>query len=351
MPGLMLLDQGVDAFEHTGETVLVHGVAEIVVEHRATELGGVEELERLPVAQQLVERLRHRRQVQPRSLGRGVGEQALLGQDRLARTGSTDDQRDRVQHEPAAEHLVEPGVAGRESFHQETVAADASCRARSNPTGRAPSTRTAAARPAWPGTRWPRPPAPDRRGRAPTSPAPAWRHRAPSGRTARDRRPRSSARRSTDVVDARRTAARRASGRTPRTRRSPRSARSTRSSSAAYRSRSASSTTIVTPSGSGRLRLPASRSRSAKQPVGVGRRGAALHQVDDEPQLLQLVARVDALRALAPRRDDDAVAFLPRPQRRRLDAEHAGHRPDRVDRSGAHPTVIVGRGHRAEIPG
>ena len=89
----------------------------------------------------------------------------------------------------------------------------------------------------------------------------------------------------------------------------------------------------MTPSGSGRLRLPrTSRNRSAKQPVGVGRGGAGLHQVDDEPQPFQLVARVDTLRALAPRRDHDAVAFLPGPQCRRLDPEHAGHRPDRIDR-------------------
>ena len=118
----MLLDQRVDAFEHRGEAVLVDGVAEVVVEHRPPDLRGVEEVERLAVAQQLVEGLRHRREIQPRPLGCGVGEQALLGQDRLAGTGRAHHERDRVQHEPAAEHLVEPVVSGGEAFHQETGA-------------------------------------------------------------------------------------------------------------------------------------------------------------------------------------------------------------------------------------
>ena len=106
-------------------------------------------------------------------------------------------------------------------------------------------------------------------------------------------------------------------------------------SSAAYRSRSASRITIVTPSGSGCRRSWRALQLLGQQPVGVGGAGAGIDQVDDEPQSFQLVARVHALRALAPRRDHDAVAFLPRPKRRRLDAEHAGDRPDRVDRPAA----------------
>ena len=51
----MLLDQRVEAFEHRGKAVLVHGVAEVVVEDRSTDSPRVEELERLPVPQQLVE--------------------------------------------------------------------------------------------------------------------------------------------------------------------------------------------------------------------------------------------------------------------------------------------------------
>ena len=51
----MFPDQRGDAFEHRGETVLVHGVAEIVVEHRSADLSRVEERHRLPESQQLVE--------------------------------------------------------------------------------------------------------------------------------------------------------------------------------------------------------------------------------------------------------------------------------------------------------
>ena len=61
-------------------------------------------------------------------------------------------------------------------------------------------------------------------------------------------------------------------------------------------------------------------------------RRAALHEIDDEPQLLQLVARIDTLFTFAPRRNDDAVAVLPFPNGRRLHAQHRRHRADRVDR-------------------
>ena len=71
---------------------------------------------------------------------------------------------------------------------------------------------------------------------------------------------------------------------------------------------------------------------------------AAAHEVDDEPQLLQLVARVHALIALAPRRDDDAVAVLPLSNGRRFDAQHRRHRADRVDRLTAR-LRIVARAH------
>ena len=71
---------------------------------------------------------------------------------------------------------------------------------------------------------------------------------------------------------------------------------------------------------------------------------AAAHEVDDEPQLLQLVARVHALIALAPRRDDDAVAVLPFSNGRRFDAQHRRHRADRVDRLTAR-LRIVARAH------
>ena len=90
---------------------------------------------------------------------------------------------------------------------------------------------------------------------------------------------------------------------------------------------------------------------SGEQPVGVGCGGTALQLVDEEAQLFQLVPGVDALATLTAGRDHDAVALLPSPQCRGLDTEHAGDRADRIDRPVAQPTVIVGRGHRAGIPG
>ncbi len=173
---------------------MVDGVTEVVVEDGPAELGDVEELQRLAVTQQLVERLRHRRQVQAGSLRCGVGEQALLGEDRLAGPGSPDHQRDRIQDEPAAEHLVETEVAGRETLHHDRADRRVSAL---DPTGLGPWTRTAAVRPAWPRTRSRQRPAPHRPGPVPTSPAPDGCRRWPAVRTAPTRHRTSSAPRST----------------------------------------------------------------------------------------------------------------------------------------------------------
>ncbi len=116
----VLLDQRVDAFRHGGEPVLMDGVAEIVVEHRASDLLGVEEGQFLPEAQQLVERFRHRRQIESGAFERGVGEQTLFGQDRLTGPRRADDEGDRVRHEAAAEDVIEPRVARGEALHQAT---------------------------------------------------------------------------------------------------------------------------------------------------------------------------------------------------------------------------------------
>ena len=76
--------------------------------------GLVEEAERLAVAEDLLERLGDRREVERRTLGRGVVEEVLLGQDRLARSGTTHDEVDPVQQKAAAEHGVETRRAARQ---------------------------------------------------------------------------------------------------------------------------------------------------------------------------------------------------------------------------------------------
>ena len=101
--------------------------------------------------------------------------------------------------------------------------------------------------------------------------------------------------------------------------------------------------------GVGLLQVVGALQLLGQQPVGVGGAGASIDQVDDEPQSFQLVTRVHALRALAPRRNHDAVAFLPGPKRRCLDAEHAGDRPDRVDRPAAQTRFRISHGHAAEL--
>ena len=90
---------------------------------------------------------------------------------------------------------------------------------------------------------------------------------------------------------------------------------------------------------------------SGEQPVGVGGGGTALQLVDEEAQLFQLVAGVDALATFTAGRDHHAVALLPGPQCRGLDTEHAGDRADRIDRPVAQTDCLVELRHRAGIPG
>src|SRR5205814_7372327 len=86
----MLFDQRVHPLEHTRQSVFMQRVAKIVVEHRAANSRGVEEVERLAVAQQLVQRLRNRRKIKARSFLRRVREQDLLRQNCLAGTWCAD---------------------------------------------------------------------------------------------------------------------------------------------------------------------------------------------------------------------------------------------------------------------
>ena len=107
IPGRRSLSSAVDLLEDAGEAALVEDRAEIVVEDGVADRFRVEEAERLAVAEDLVERLRHRREVEGGPLERRVREQVLLGEDRLAGSRKPDQQVDRVRREAAAEHAVE----------------------------------------------------------------------------------------------------------------------------------------------------------------------------------------------------------------------------------------------------
>src|SRR5215207_2845243 len=109
--GTALLDQSVDAFAHAGQAVTVECVTEIVIENGTSDLLRVEERQRLPVAEKLVERLRHGREIDPGAFRRRVPEEALLGKDRLARSRLSRNQRDRVRDETATQDFVEASVS------------------------------------------------------------------------------------------------------------------------------------------------------------------------------------------------------------------------------------------------
>ena len=121
-PRTALLDQRAHLLEDTGEAALVENGAEVLVEDGAADRFRIEEAERLTVPKDLVERFRHRGEVEGGPLGRGVREQVLLGEDRLAGPGQPDQHVDRVRREAAAEHGVEARMAAQETPAHRDVA-------------------------------------------------------------------------------------------------------------------------------------------------------------------------------------------------------------------------------------
>jgi hypothetical protein len=64
--------------------------------------------------------------------------------------------------------------------------------------------------------------------------------------------------------------------------------------------------------------------------VPIGWRQAGSDLVDEEPQLLHLVARIQAMAPLAALRYHDTVPLLPGTQGSRRDSQHLRHRADAV---------------------
>src|SRR5262249_29648153 len=79
----------------------------------------------------------------------------------------------------------------------------------------------------------------------------------------------------------------------------------------------------------------AARDPLGKEPVGLAGPAAEGDLVADEPQLVDLVARVQPLPAQRALRDDIAVPRLPRPDRRSRQVEHPRHRADAEQRDAA----------------
>jgi hypothetical protein len=88
-------------------------------------------------------------------------------------------------------------------------------------------------------------------------------------------------------------------------------------------------------------RQPPSSQALGEQAMGVG--GCqALGELDlDEAELIDLVARVQAMAPGAALWDREPVAFLPGPQRRWRNAQHLPDRADAVDRSAAHRWTLA----------
>ncbi len=110
-----LFDQLNDAGQHTGQAVVVQLLAKVFVHDAGAQRGCVEIVERLAEAQHLLEWLGDRGQVEGRAVGRGVMEEILLGENRLAGSRPPDDQGDAVTRQATAEHGVETIGAACES--------------------------------------------------------------------------------------------------------------------------------------------------------------------------------------------------------------------------------------------
>src|SRR5581483_7107015 len=87
---------------------------------------GVEERERVEMADELLVRLRPGREVEGAALNAGVREADLLREDRLPAAGRARDDDERPRRKAAAENDVEPLGTGRQAFHQRPLASSAS---------------------------------------------------------------------------------------------------------------------------------------------------------------------------------------------------------------------------------
>ena len=106
-PGRNRLRSSVMRGQRAGQAIFVQGPAEIVIDHPCAEGGGVEEVEGLAVAQELLQRFGDRGQVDREPFGGGVAEQILLGQDGLAGARLAADQDDAVPGQTTAEDGVQ----------------------------------------------------------------------------------------------------------------------------------------------------------------------------------------------------------------------------------------------------
>ena len=116
-PGASLLDELADPLEHARKAFVVHGPAQILVEHRGADRPLVEEAQRLAVSQDLLERLGDRGEVDRRPFRRGVVEGVLLREDRLPGSGESDDEVDPVAGQASAQHVVQSFASRRIPDH------------------------------------------------------------------------------------------------------------------------------------------------------------------------------------------------------------------------------------------
>ena len=112
-----LLDQHAYALDDGGEpAVTADRAAEVLVVDRPPHRVAIEEAERLGVAEDLLERLGDRGEVDRRAFLGRAGEDELLGEDRLSGARQSHDQVDPAPRQTAAEDQVEPLVAAREAL-------------------------------------------------------------------------------------------------------------------------------------------------------------------------------------------------------------------------------------------
>ena len=112
-----LLDQHAYALDDGGQPAVTAGRdAEVLVVDPPPNRVAIEEAERLGVAEDLLERLGDRGEVDRRALFGRAGEDELLGEDRLSGARQSHDQVDPARRQTAAEDQVEPLVAAREAL-------------------------------------------------------------------------------------------------------------------------------------------------------------------------------------------------------------------------------------------
>ena len=114
-PGAPVLEHGGDMIAHPGEPVAAGHLAQVLIEHRLADRGGIEEVQGLAEADDLLQRLGQGEEIHRGPVRAGVVKGVLLGDDRLAGARQAHDDADPVAWKAAAQDVIERLVSAAQA--------------------------------------------------------------------------------------------------------------------------------------------------------------------------------------------------------------------------------------------